>query len=149
MLEGFQVDKSGGFIMILKEFYDFVINRKRKNERVKSVKKFAVGISVIGAGIGTLFTIKQSMRRKDMDREELNTVEKIKNAVEAEKETIKKSAANVNNEIGEAAKDVQEIAENVKEDMQDGFHKTKKDIHKTKKNIQKTLHNVSKELDKL
>ena len=128
--------------MIFKDFHDFVIKRNRKTERVKTAKKLAVGMGVIGAGIGMLLTAMQSKRRKTMNREELNTVEKIKNTVETETETIKKSVANVNKEIGKAVKDVQKTVEHVKEDMKDGFHKTKKDIHKTVKNVSKELDNL-------
>jgi gas vesicle protein len=128
--------------MMLKDFHDFVIKRKRKTERTKTAKKFAVGIGVIVAGIGMLFTAKQNIRRKTMNREELNTVEKIKDTVETETETIKKSVADVNKEIGKAVKDVKKTAGNVKEDLKDGLHKTKKDIHKTVKNVSKELDNL-------
>lgn len=126
--------------MILKDLYDLVLKRKRKKDRVKAVKKIAVGMGAVSVVIAMLFTTK--WRRKGMKMENSDAVETIKNTVEKEAETLKKSAVHVDKEVGKVYKDISKKKENVKEDVKDGLHETKKEIQKTVKNISKELDNL-------
>lgn len=128
--------------MILKDLYDLVLKRKRKKNRVKAVKKIAVGMGAVSIVIAMLFTTKWNIRRKGMKMENSDAVQTIKNTVEKEAETLKKSAVHVDKEVGKVYKDISKIKENVKEDVKDGLHETKKEIHKTVKNISKELDNL-------
>lgn len=49
--------------MVFKEFYNFMLKRKRRTERIHTVKKFTIGIGVVGTVIATLLTANHSRKR--------------------------------------------------------------------------------------
>ena len=94
---------------------DLLNKEKRKRDRVKVVRKFAVGtgvVAAIGVAIGLAFVSKgKKVTRKDFKSRALNTVEIIKGTVQKKAETVKDSASHSAQGVGNVINDVQEKME--------------------------------------
>ena len=127
--------------MLLSKLIEVVRKRNRKSERVKAVKKLAVGMGVAGAAIGMIFASILHIKKKNRNEENLSMAEKFNNEINTQAETLKDTASNIEDEIEETVKEVRKKTERVKEDIKDGLQETKKDIHKTVNSVAKELEN--------
>lgn len=95
---------------------DLVNKEKRKRDRVRVVRKFAVGTgvvtAVVGVAIGLAFASQgKKVIRKDFKSRALNTVEIIKDTVQKKAETVKGSASHAAQGVGNVINDVQDKME--------------------------------------
>jgi len=129
--------------MILRDLLDLVSKEKRRQERVKTAQKFAIGmgaVAALGVATGIVFAPKSGKEtRKDIKNVAVNTVEKIRDTVQKKAETVKDSAAHAAQEVSNVIKDVHGKTEGIKKDIADGGHEIILDIHKTAENISNGL----------
>ena len=129
--------------MILRDLLDLVSKEKRRQERVKTARKFAIGmgfVAALGVATGVVFAPKSGKEtRKELKTIAVNTVENIRDTVQKKAETVKDSAAHAAQEVSNVIKDVHGKTEGLKKDIVDGSHEIILDIHKTAENISNGL----------
>jgi len=111
--------------MILKDLIELVSKERRRQERVKTAQKFAVGMGILTAGVATgiIFAPKSGKAtRADLKNIAANILENIKDTVQMKAETVKDCAANAAQEAGNGIKDVKGKTEGVKKHLKDGHH---------------------------
>ena len=134
--------KKEAFIMILKNLLVLANKEKKKEERVKGVQRFAIGIgtaaaiAAVGVAAGTLFAAKSGKKtREEMKKKVENTVEVIKNTAQSKAEKIENAAANAAQGVCDISEDVQRKTEDVKKDIGDGIHEITKDTQRTAEHV--------------
>lgn len=127
----------------IKELLELAGNQKRNEERIKSSRKFAVGISIvtaIGVAAGIIYAIKCGKEtRDDLKNKAVKTVKSIKNTAQKKAETVNDSTAHVAQKVSDVTKDVHGKSEDVKEDAKDGYQDVKQDIHRAAENVSDDL----------
>jgi gas vesicle protein len=112
--------------MILKDLLELINKEKRRKERVKAARKFAIGMGVVatvGVATGIVFAPKSGKEtREDLKNIAVTTVETVKERVQKKAETVKHSAANAAQEVLNVVKDIHEKAEGVKKHNKDGHN---------------------------
>lgn len=125
--------------MMIKDLIESAGKEKRKQERVKVIRKVVVGMSVVavaGVATGILLAPKSGKEtREDLKIKAVKTIQNIKSTVREKAEAVKDSVTHAEQEIGNVIKDVHEKTEVVKKDIKDGSHEIKQDIHKAAENI--------------
>jgi gas vesicle protein len=118
--------------MTFNDLLDLASKDKRRKERIKTARKFVIGVGVVsavGVATGILFAVK--------------TVEIIKDAVQNKTEAVKDAVQNKTEAIKDAVQNKTQSVKDVKKDIKDGYQEIKKDIHKTAKNVSDDLNKVA------
>ncbi len=131
--------------MILRDLLDLVSKEKRRQERVKTAQKFAIGMGVVaaaGVATGIIFAPKSGKEtRKDLKNKYFKCCSAMKDTLHKKVEMAKDYAEDAEQKATDIIKDVAEKTEAVKKNIKESSHEIKEDVHKTAENI-------SKELDK-
>ena len=110
--------------MILRDLLDSVNKEKREKNRLKVIRKFALGVGVIataGVATGILFAPKSGKEmRDDLKKKAVGTIETIKATARKEVEMVKDSANCAAKEGCDVMKGVNGKAECVKKDIMEG-----------------------------
>ena len=121
--------------MSIRDLFDLVNKEKRKRNKVKTVQRIAVGVSVattIGIATGILLAPKSGKEtREDMKKKALDTEENIKDTVKKKVDSVKESATQVAQNINNVIHGVHCKTEGIKKDMKDGYHDITQEIQKT------------------
>jgi len=129
--------------MFLGDLLDLMAQRQRKNQRIKSAQKIAVGVgSVIAAGaiLGILFISKTGKGvLNNMKKKTVNISESIKDAVQNGAETVQNSAEHAAEKLCDVIDDADKNSELISKNMDHGIHEVSQDIHKTAEAISKGL----------
>jgi gas vesicle protein len=112
--------------MILRDLLELINKEKRRKEKVKAARKFAIGMGVVaavGVASGIVFAPKSGKEtREDLKNIAVTTAETIKERVQKKAETVKDSAAHAAHEVVNVMKDIHEKTEGVKKNNKDGHH---------------------------
>lgn len=129
--------------MIMRDLLFLANNKKRKAERVNSVREFAVGMGIVavaGVAIGILFAPKSGKEiRNGFKKKAVSAVETIKGTVQKKADMVNNSAAHIAQEVCAVIKDVNGKTQNIKKEVKDGYHEITQDIQKTAENISNEL----------
>jgi gas vesicle protein len=125
--------------MTLKDLQDLINQEISKKDKVKTVRKFAVGIGIAAAGglvAGILIAQKSGKEtREDLKKKTGNTIESVRDRVKKKAEAVYGSATYAAQGACDVAEDVHAQTEGVKEDIRNGGCKITQDLHKTAENI--------------
>jgi gas vesicle protein len=129
--------------MIIRDLLDAVNQEKRKKEREKAAKKFAVGMGVVAAAgvtTGLLLAPKSGKEiREGMKKKAIDAVENVKETVQKKAEMIKDCAVHAEQEASNIVEDVHEKTEALKKEIKEGQHDITEEIHKTAGHIAKEI----------
>ena len=107
--------------MILADLLDLINKDKREKLRIKTAKKFAIGIGVVAAGgvaTGILLAPKSGKEtRENFKKKAVSAAETIKDTVQKKAEMVKTSATHAEKEISKLIKNLNDKSEEVKKEL--------------------------------
>ncbi|NTW05250.1 MAG: YtxH domain-containing protein [Peptococcaceae bacterium] len=123
--------------MIIKDLLKLVSQERKRQDRAKTTKKLAMGMSfaaTLGAVAGMLFAPKSGKEtREEINKKATTAAEVVKDTIEKNIEQVKENANKTVRDIGRAVDDIQEKTEELKagyEEIKNDFSKKTEDIFK-------------------